>query len=226
MSGETEPSAPGGGAPGEPVSFMAAVAALSAIEDAVRGAQDPAGRPRGEPPTAAHQAMAALLLLRELRTQLAGWEAGIVEAARAAGATWADLAPPMGVASRQAAENRYLRLRPWAPGTTQTGAERVKAVRDRRAADRTVTDWARTNAADLRTLAARITALTDLPAAADPALHALHTALGATDAADLIAPLTRMRPHLGTGHPDLATGIDTLTTHTDNLRQASKRRRS
>ncbi|MFI0723658.1 type III effector protein [Streptomyces sp. NPDC021224] len=209
---------------------MAAAAALSAIEDAVHdavhGAQDPAEHPRGEPPTAAHQAMAALLLLRELRTQLAGWEAGIVEAARAAGATWADLAPPMGVASRQAAENRYLRLRPSAPGTTQTGAERVKAVRDRRAADRTVIDWARTNAADLRTLAARITALTDLPAAADPALQALHTALGATDAADLIAPLAGIRSHLGTGHPDLATSLDTLTTHTDNLRRASKHRRS
>nr|WP_052398209.1 hypothetical protein [Streptomyces sp. NRRL F-5123] len=205
---------------------MAAAAALSAIDDAVRGAQDPAGRPDGEPPAAAQQAMAALLLLRELRTQLAGWEAGIVEAARAAGATWADLAPPMGVASRQAAENRYLRLRPSAPGTTETGAERVKAVRDRRAADRTVTRWARSNAADLRTLAARITALTDLPTAAGPALHALHTALGATDAADLVAPLTRVRPHLGTGHPDLASRLDTLTSRTDELRKASTQRRT
>jgi hypothetical protein len=103
----------------------------------------------------------ALLLLRELRTELAGWEAGLVETARAAGASWADLAHPMGVASRQAAENRYLRLRPAgsAGEAAATGAERVKAVRDRRAADRSVESWARTHAADLRVLAARLTAL-------------------------------------------------------------------
>lgn len=152
--------------PAEPVSFLAAAAALAAIDDAVRTAQSPAPAE-----TAGHStegdpepALAALILLREVRAELAGWEAGLVENARAAGATWADLAQPMGVASRQAAENRYLRLRP-APTTLQTtvtGAERVKAVRDRRAADRTVTAWARTNAVDLRVLAAQLTALTDL----------------------------------------------------------------
>ncbi|MFF9646260.1 hypothetical protein [Kitasatospora aureofaciens] len=42
-----------------------------------------------------------MLLLRELRTELAGWEAPPVAAARASGATWADLAQPMGVASRR-----------------------------------------------------------------------------------------------------------------------------
>jgi hypothetical protein len=205
---------------------MAAAAALSAIDDAVRTAQDPARRHDSAPGPGPQQAMAALLLLRELRTQLAGWEAGIVETARAAGATWADLAPSMGVASRQAAENRYLRLRPSAPGTTETNAERVKAVRDRRAADRTVTHWARTHAADLRVLAARITALTDLPPEAAPALTALHTALGATDAAGLIPPLARIRPHLGSGHTDLATRLDTLTDHTARLRQDSDNRRA
>jgi hypothetical protein len=207
---------------------MAAAAALSAIDDAVRGAQDPERRHDGGPGPGSgpQQAMAALLLLRELRTQLAGWEAGIVETARAAGATWADLAPPMGVASRQAAENRYLRLRPSAPGTTETNAERVKAVRDRRAADRTVTRWARTNAADLRVLAARITALTDLPPEAAPTLTALHAALGTTDPAALIPPLTHIRPHLGTTHPDLTTRLDTLTAHTAHLREATRNRRA
>lgn len=77
--------------------------------------------------------LASLLLLREVREQLAGWETSLIETAREAGASWADLASPLGVASRQAAERRYLRLRPGADGTT--GEQRVKATRDRRAAD-------------------------------------------------------------------------------------------
>jgi hypothetical protein len=226
VSNEPRPSATGRRTPAEPVSFLAAAAALSAIDDAVRAAQDPAGRPDPEPRPDPQQAMAALLLLRELRTELAGWEAGIVETARAAGATWADLATPMGVASRQAAENRYLRLRPAHPGTPGTRAERVKAVRDRRAADRTVTTWARANAADLRVLAAQLAALTDLPPDAAPDLAALHEALGDNDAAGLIPPLTHIRPHLGAGHGDLATRIDALTHHTDRLRRDSNRRRT
>ncbi|WP_341845531.1 type III effector protein [Kitasatospora purpeofusca] len=154
------PDPAGGGAPpAGPASFLAAAAALAAIDDAVRTARDPRPRPgagaRDEGP---EPALAALVLLRELRTEVAGWEAGLVENARDAGATWADLARPMGVASRQAAENRYLRLRPAdrrADGAA-TGAQRVKAVRDRRAAERTVTAWARDHAADLRVLAAQV----------------------------------------------------------------------
>ncbi|MFI0898114.1 hypothetical protein [Streptomyces sp. NPDC020983] len=226
MSDEPEPSAGRGRSAGEPVSFMAAAAALSAIEDAVRGAQDPAGHRDGEPGPEPQQAMAALLLLRELRTQLAGWEAGIVETARAAGATWADLAPSMGVASRQAAENRYLRLRPSPSGRADTGAARVKAVRDRRAAERSVSLWARDHAADLRVLAAQVAALADLPREADTAMAALHSALGATDAAALIGPLSTVRAHLGAGHTELAARVDALTAHTDRLREASKHRRA
>lgn len=212
-------------APSEPISFLAAAAALAAIDDAVRTARTPAPADPSAPQT--QQALAALLLLRELRTELAGWEAGLVETARATGATWADLAPPMGVASRQAAETRYLRLRPTpTPQGTATGAERVKAVRDHRAAERTVTAWARTNATDLRILAAQLAALTDLPPQATAAQTALRTALGTADTAELIPPLTHIRPHLGTGHPDLATRLDDLTHHTDQLRHATHRRRT
>ncbi|MET9611964.1 type III effector protein [Kitasatospora indigofera] len=214
--------------PVEPTSFLAAAAALAAIDDAVRTARTPGTQPEPQAQPDPDRALAALLLLREVRAELAGWEAGLVESARAAGATWADLAHPMGVASRQAAENRYLRLRPAtdAPAPGDTGAERVKAVRDRRAAERTVTTWARANAADLRVLAAQITALPDLPSEARPAQAALHTALAAADPADLVTPLTGMRPHLGADHRDLATRIDTLTHHTDQLRHESNRRRA
>ncbi|WP_043176421.1 hypothetical protein, partial [Streptomyces sp. NRRL B-24484] len=192
MSEKSRRPAAGPPQPVEPASFLAAASALAAIDDAVRTAQNTAPRTSTAPEAqdGPEQALAALLLLRELRTQLAGWEAGLVEAARKAGATWAELAHPMGVASRQAAENRYLRLKP-ARGSAdeETGAERVKAVRDRRAADRTVTAWARDHAADLRVLAARIAALTDLTHRARPAQAALTTALGTPDPADLVAPL-------------------------------------
>ncbi|WP_030398350.1 hypothetical protein [Kitasatospora purpeofusca] len=213
----------------DPVSFLAAAAALAAIDDAVRTAREP-GRPADQDTRegGAEQALAALVLLRELRTQLADWEAPLVETARAAGATWADLAQPMGVASRQAAENRYLRLRPTKSPSAgaETGAERVKAVRDRRAADRAVTAWARNHAADLRVLAAQVAALADLSPQARPALADLTTALGTPDPVGLIAPLAAMRPHLGTGHPHLAARLDDLTRHTDQLRHDSDQRRT
>ncbi|MFI9328434.1 type III effector protein [Kitasatospora sp. NPDC052868] len=227
MSEEPRSSAAGPPQPVEPASFLAAAAALAAIDDAVRTAQNPASQPPTAPDQEGpEQALAALILLRELRTRLAGWEACLVESARDAGATWADLARPMGVASRQAAENRYLRLKP-AAGKTRagTGAERVKAVRDRRAADRTVTTWARDNAAELRVLAAQIT-MTALAPGARPAQVALTAALGATDPADLIAPLAAIRPHLATGQGDLATRLDALTHHTTQLRDDSDRRRA
>ncbi|MFB7908358.1 hypothetical protein ACFC1T_18165 [Kitasatospora sp. NPDC056076] len=216
--------------PVEPASLLAAAVALAAIDDAVRTAQAPDDTPHPSPGEAGpEQALAALILLRELRTELAGWEAGLVENARAAGATWADLARPMGVASRQAAENRYLRLRPAGSTSharaTETGAERVKAVRDRRAADRTVAAWARDNAVELRVLAARI-ASTPLTPGARPSQAALTTALGATDPADLVAPLAAMRPHLDDAHGDLATRLDALALHAHQLRDDSNRRRA
>ncbi|MFE2839007.1 type III effector protein, partial [Streptomyces mirabilis] len=141
----------------------------------------------------------------------------LIEAARAAGSSWADLAHPLGVASRQAAERRYLRVRPGTPGTT--GEQRVQATRNRRAADRTITAWARTNAAELRQLAGQITALTDLPTRARTSLARLADALADNDAANLIAPLTDTHPHLKPHHPDLAARIATITHHADQLRQ-------
>lgn len=218
--------------PAGPASLLAAADALAAIDDAVRTAKAQASEegaaPGPDTQTGPQQALAALLLLRELRTELAGWEAGLVESARATGATWADLAHPMGVASRQAAETRYLRLRPPSapPDATETGAERVKAVRDHRAAERTVTTWARDNAVDLRILAAQLTTLTDLAPRARPAQVALRTALAAPDAADLMTPLADVRPHLDAAHPELATRLDALVAHTDQLRHDSNRRRT
>ncbi|MFG2557084.1 type III effector protein [Streptomyces sp. NPDC048581] len=203
-----------------PTSFLAAASELNAIHEALCTAQTSRDEEDAESGQASsEQALAALLLLREVRDQLSEWEPGLIEEARAAGASWADLAHPLGVSSRQAAERRYLRVRPGRPGAT--GEQRVRATRDRRAADRTVTAWARANAADLRQLAGQITALTDLPAAARTPLVELSAALADNDAAALVGPLAVTHAHLASDHPDLAARVDDVTRHTDRLRRHS-----
>ncbi|MET7683408.1 type III effector protein [Streptomyces sp. NPDC005423] len=215
-----DPSAPRTPAP-TPASFLAAATALDTINETLRAARTSRdGHPPRSGPAGAEQALAALLLLREVRDQLAEWEPGLIEAAREQGANWADLARPLGVSSRQAAERRYLRVRPGNPGTT--GEQRVRATRDRRAADRTVTAWARANAADLRRLAGQITALTDLPAdARSSLLTELDAALADNDAAALVGPLTAAGAYLAPGHPDLAARVEDIARHTGRLRRDS-----
>ncbi|MFD9339709.1 HSP18 transcriptional regulator [Streptomyces sp. NPDC060028] len=213
--------------PAAKVPVSAAAAALQTIDQAVKSARRSTA---GTPPTEAadtpgrHSALATLLMLREVREELAGWESGLIETARRQGASWAELAGPLGVASRQAAERRYLRLRPGSAGST--GEERVQATRDTRAADRAVTAWARDNAADLRRLAGQITALTGLPDGAAAAVGDLNRALADNDAAHLVLPLTGTRPHLRAEDSALADHIDAMTRHTDQLRQNSHGRRS
>ncbi|MFD5370691.1 HSP18 transcriptional regulator [Streptomyces sp. NPDC127103] len=211
--------------PTTPASFPAVAAALKAINQSMQDAQQPTApmpattAPLSAPDAGPHPALAALLMLREVREQLAGWESGLIETARDQGASWADLAGPLGVASRQAAERRFLRLRPGTPGST--GEERIQATRDTRAADRTVTAWARDNAADLRRLAAQITSLTDLPPDARDAVGELNLALADSDPARLLEPLTATRPHLRPAAADLADRVDNLTRHTEQLRRDS-----
>ncbi|MFF4962886.1 type III effector protein [Streptomyces sp. NPDC001222] len=194
--------------PSRPASFLAAAAALHVIDDALRAAQHEAPGFPDVPDTGPEQALASLLL-RQVREQLSGWETGLIETARHAGASWADLARPLGVASRQAAERRYLRGRPGPTGST--GEQRVQATRGRRAAQRTAAACARRNAADLRRIAGQIAALTDLPEAARLPLRQLHAALAQDDPATLIHPLNAARPHLTATHPGLAAQLDTLT---------------
>jgi hypothetical protein len=171
----------------------------------------------------AAQALAALVALRRLRDRLEAWEPELIEAARAAGASWAELAPALGVASRQAAERRYLRARtPGRPESELTRDERVQAERDRRAGNRAVSVWARRHGADLRQLAGQITALTNLGAEAQPSLDRLHQALGGDDAAELVALLAAAHRHL----PDaLADRVDAVTSRTDEIRRDEQRHR-
>ncbi|MGW3116841.1 type III effector protein [Streptomyces sp. NPDC001107] len=222
MTQADQPVSSSSGAPG-PVSFLAAAAALHAMDDALQAARH---EDRGTADThevAPETALASLLLLRQVREQLAEWETGLIETAREAGASWAELAHPLGVSSRQAAERRYLRGRPGPAGTT--GEQRVQATRERRAAERTTAAWARANAADLRRIAGQISALTDLPTAARNPLSQLHAALAHDDPAVLIDPLNATRPHLTPDHPDLAAQLDALTNSATNpaAPQRSKR---
>jgi hypothetical protein len=163
---------------------------------------------------ALEDALAALTLLRHLREELAEWEPRLIAAARAHGASWIQLAPALGVASRQAAERRYLRLRPDDSGGTTTGEQRVRAERDRRAGDRAVAKWARDNAIGLRQLAALVSALDGDQNLNDDAQQHIETvtaALGDSDSASLLGPLTEAIRHLQASHPDLADRIEAVT---------------
>ncbi|MFJ7967148.1 type III effector protein [Streptomyces sp. NPDC096324] len=208
-----------GGTPA-PASFEATALALEAIAQAMRTARIAEDASTDDP----EKAIAALLLLRQVREQLVLWEPALIETARQAGASWADLAHPLGVASRQAAERRYLRVRPGADGTTKE--QRVQATRDQRAADRSVTTWAHDQAAALRQLAGTITALPDLPTAADDALTALHAALGNSDPAELLGPLSDAGPYLRPAHPTLADRVTDIGRQTREMRENEHRQRS
>jgi hypothetical protein len=179
----------------------------------------------GDP--SAEQALAALTALRKLRDHLDDWEPRLIAAARHAGARWAQIAPALGVASRQAAERRFLRLQRPEPGEAgATRDERVLAVRDRRAGDRAVTQWARGHGAEIRQLAGQITALTDLGAGAQARLDELHHTLGGDDNAALIPLLAATHPHLPARHPRLADRVAAMTSHADQIRRDSRQRRT
>ncbi|WP_370965049.1 HSP18 transcriptional regulator [Amycolatopsis sp. cg9] len=170
------------------------------------------------------QLLAALAGLRLLRDELAGWEPELITAARGAGASWVALAPALGVASRQAAERRYLRLQPSDTGE-RTGEARVGAERDRRAGDRAVADWARRNSADLRRLAGQVSALDGLSPAAQESADRIGAALGDDDPATLLPPLAAARPHLADDHAGLAERVGEIAEHTDRLRRDAAGRR-
>ena len=206
---------PGAAAPGE----TEAAAGLERIEAAIDSARSGPSGPNSA------QFLVALALLREMREQLAGWEPELIDAARASGASWAQLAPALGVASRQAAERRALRLRPGADQSATTGDQRVSAERDRRAGVRAVDAYVRDHSADLRVLAAQVGGVTGLPQAADAPMAALHRALGGADAAALLAPLLAARAHLGDGHEQLTEQIDAISGAAESARADAQARR-
>ncbi|MBE1575291.1 HSP18 transcriptional regulator [Amycolatopsis roodepoortensis] len=164
--------------------------------------------------------LAALTALKTVREQLAAWEPELIAAARAGGTSWTALAPALGVASRQAAERRFLRLRP-SDGGESTGEARVDAERDRRAGDRAVAEWARRNSAILRQLAGQAGALDGLNAKARESAERLNAVLGEDDVTGLLAPLADLRAHLPREHTGFAERLGEIGMHTEQVRRSA-----
>ena len=192
-----------------------AAEALALVSAVLAAAQD--GDGDGAPPRA--DLVAALTALRELRDELASWEPALIAAARSAGVSWADLAPALGVSSRQAAERRFLRLQPSGNQDRRTGEDRVRDQRDRRAGDRAVAKWARRNSGELRQLAGRIGALHGLPAAAQRHVDFVQDALGDDDPSALVHPLTAAGSHLASADAQLAEQVRSVTNRVDRVRR-------
>jgi hypothetical protein len=169
--------------------------------------------------------LAALTVLRHLRGELASWEPQLITIARNQGLSWVNLAPALGVTSRQAAERRYLRLQPSATGE-HTGEARVQAERDKRAGDRAVAAWARANSAALRELAGQLSALDGLTGQARQHVDLIQQALGDNDPATLLSPLTDTQSHLKASHPGLAERIRSVAERTAQVRRETHDRRS
>lgn len=192
-------------------SSSAAFRSLCVLVESIR-----AGAPSGDD-LAEGTLLDALTQLRALRAELDDWEPELVRAARAAGVSWSALAPALGVASRQAAERRYLRTRPTGLGET-TKEARVDATRSRRAGDRAVTAWAKRNSAALRQLAGQVSGLPDLSVAGRRDADLVQAELAGDDTATLLGPLSAMHSHLTERHPDLADRIDALAADADQRR--------
>lgn len=186
----------------------------------VRGLQQVVAAIRQPPAEALSAAdlLEALTRLRAVREQLAGWEPELAAAARERGASWAALAPALGVGSRQAAERRFLRLRPSATGEA-TGEARVRAERDRRAGERAVASWARRNAGPLRRLAAQVGAVDALPPSGRRRVDRVQEALGDDDPVSLLGPLAAAEQQLGAEHGGLVEQIRSVTAETSQLRR-------
>lgn len=190
------------------------------VDDAVRAIRAALDEALATEPAAerTEALLSALASLRLLRERVAAWEPELITAARADGTSWAVLAPALGVASRQAAERRYLRLQPTATGEG-TGEERVRAQRDRRAGERVVSSWARDNSAALRQLAGQVSGLAGLTDTGRRRAEAVQAALGNDDPAALLSPLAGAQDHLGDRNATLAARLADVKRHTDRLRR-------
>lgn len=178
----------------------------------------------GDAGATAEPSLAAIEALHRVRDLLALWEPLLIEEARRSGASWAELAPALGVTSRQAAERRYLRLRPTSDEAL-TGEQRVRRARDQRAGERAVAGWARENASHLRQVAGQASALAGLTSAGRRRARDLRESLEGDDPADLLQPLAAMHEHLLDEHGGLAAQVHAITRRVGKLRSDTQRAR-
>jgi hypothetical protein len=172
----------------------------------------------------AAETLEALAALHELRTRLLTWEPQLIEAARKQGVSWGRLAPVLGVTSRQAAERRYLRLRP-ASDAGLTREERVQATRDQRAGDRAVAAWARDNASELRQIAGQVSRVAGLTSAGRRRAQALVSSMASDEPAALLAPLADMQRDLVEEHEALAERVSEVDRRVRGVRRETQQRR-
>ncbi|WP_328988892.1 hypothetical protein OG394_21955 [Kribbella sp. NBC_01245] len=192
--------------------------AVRVLTDLLAGLDNSNGSGEGKGTTRA-DVLAGLTELRTLLQEVARWEPLLISAARDRGASWAEIAPALGLASRQAAERRFLRLEHQTGHAGLTGDQRVQATRDRRAGDRAVAGWARGNSAALRGLAGQITALEGLDPATQACVDRVRAALGENDTAALIEPLAEVAPRLATTHSALADQLAAVAAGTASARR-------
>ncbi len=205
-----------------PPSVPAAQAALEAITAALATAETPGARAGaagqgGVPGRAGTRGTAAAPADQE---RLAGWETRLIEAARHAGASWTDLAAPLGVASgrpRSAVTCGCARALPVPPASS---ASRPPATGGRPTAGSppgpVTTPRACASSPE------QLSALDDLP---DETRTLLGRALGDHDPAALLAPLADARAHLDGGHAELRGRLDAVSEHTTGLRRPPAMRR-
>ncbi|OLT44206.1 hypothetical protein BJF85_20225 [Saccharomonospora sp. CUA-673] len=207
-----------------------------------RVADDGVNGDTGAGDVAVDDILAALESLRALRDELADWEPRLIGAARRHGASWADLAPALGVASRQAAERRYLRLRKPEHGRAGAGSGdgvggagvgagattadgRVQAERDRRAGERAVRAWAQANSGAVRTLAAMVSAVEPADESTRLKVDVVYRRLGEDDPVALLEPLAAVAEPLHATRPELAEQVDELNAQVQQARREALERR-
>lgn len=194
--------------------------------DGYEGLRETVERAVDDDVMSADDVVSALTMLRELREELADWEPRLIGAARRLGVSWADLAPALGVASRQAAERRYLRLHKPEHESELTADGRVQAERDRRAGQRAVRTWAQDNSEVVRKLAALVGSAGDVGDEAKPYVDVVSRKLGNDDPVLLIAPMVSAADQLRDSHPDLAVQIDGVNSEVEQVRREAIDRRS
>jgi hypothetical protein len=200
--------------------IAATVASIADLVGSIAQPAEPAG-PRSDAAQRGDDLLTALASLRRVREEIAQWEPQLIGAARAMGVSWAQLAPALGVASRQAAERRYLRVNPTAR-PEHTAEDRVRAVRDLRAGQRAVTAWARDNVAEIRQVAGQVSGTDGLSVVGRRHASDVREALATDDPTVLLPLLHDVGPHLRAEHPHLADHIDAITGTAQQHRDAAR----
>ncbi|MFJ4342669.1 hypothetical protein [Streptomyces sp. NPDC088915] len=168
----------------DPIRSMHAVRAAT-FEDPVSSGEKP-------PTVPAEDVLAALTQLAVAREVIDQLELDLLRAARARGASWQKIADHLGLARKQSAEGRLIRLE-----RSKTHGDRyVGKQREERARQRNADEWCRTHEDRIRTVAQRVLSISSAwPELTDSALGSacLDGLVTAGDGPTLAGHLFRLR---------------------------------